>query len=120
MVVDFPAFTPSEMAMVAPEIPLPVVLSVTVPLSEKVAAVGVGVGVGVVGVFDVGLLSPPHETPTSTTMAINVRVFQYNNGRACAPLGLNMLAVRAIHVPRFSDEVLTFYLVNVGRYGLSH
>ena len=54
--VDLPAFTLSAMETIAPDIPLPVVMSVTRPLRENVV-----VGDGDVVV----LLLPPHATAAS-------------------------------------------------------
>src|SRR6478672_6435951 len=46
VIVDLPIFRPLGMDTVAPEMPLPIVMSVTCPLSEFAVGVGVGVGVG--------------------------------------------------------------------------
>lgn len=66
-----PAFGPSAIVTVAPETPLAVVLSVTVPLRENVVAVVVGVGVGV---GDVVVLFPPQADANSTSRATQPRV----------------------------------------------
>jgi hypothetical protein len=77
VVVDLPAFTPSATVAVAPEMPLPVVPSVTIPLRDNIVAVGVGVdsvGLGVGPVREV----PPHAEPQTITASKAAKLFMLN------------------------------------------
>jgi hypothetical protein len=60
VVVDLPAFEPSGMDTVAPEMAVPSAVSMTCPLTDNVVGVGVGDG-------DVVLLFPPPQATAATS-----------------------------------------------------